>query len=55
MSEATDPELKGQWEPVAKRDFVQQKLDADQKTYEKRYPHDHPESIIWSVRKRAQE
>jgi hypothetical protein len=55
ISEATDPALSRQWVTSAKRDFVQQKLDADQKMFEKLYAHDHPESLLWSVKRNISE
>lgn len=56
LDEATDDALKYEWEiPRPRRDHVMRKLIGEQKAFEKAYPHDSPETLLWRARRRDQD
>lgn len=50
MAEATDPEHQFDWkvDPL-KRDFIATLLKREQALWKKQYPHEDPDSFVWSV------
>lgn len=49
LAEATDPKKK--WSvSKPKRDYVAQKLHAEQARYQKQYPHEDHSSLLWNAR-----
>ena len=49
MDQALDPENRGKFVAVASRDYAQAELNAVQKHYRKKYPHDDLDSLQWRV------
>jgi hypothetical protein len=49
MDEALNPDNRGRFVAVASRDYAQAELNAVQKHYRKKYPHDDLESLQWRV------
>lgn len=49
MEQALDPNNRGRFVAVATRDYAQAELNAVQKHYRKKYPHDDLESLQWRV------
>lgn len=55
LSEATNPDLQGEWEvPLPIQDFVEKKLKTVKDAYHKQYGDTAPAGLIWRVSRRAQ-
>lgn len=52
LSEAMDPELQDQWVPVPAVDFVQKRLNAEQKAFREKYGDVMDmDALLWSVKR----